>query len=208
MDWLQFISSVIGSLAWPLAAVALGFMFREQVRKLLDKMKSLKAPGGIEASFSEEVAKVAEETKQVVEAAPPEFDPIQGLDHPAPQEESDRLWALLKDRPAALIVDAWRDVEKVMLDLIATKGTYVKPIESKNPASWSRALERDGTIDTKTSHLIHELRTLRNRVAHARDWEPSVDDAMDYYRSAKTVTGVLGAVLSNLRKQQGNLDGE
>src|SRR4051794_33073976 len=69
MDLLQFISTMTGHLAWPLAAVLLGFMFREQVRKLLDKMKSLKAPG-IEASFAEQAQVIAIEAKRV-ELAPP-----------------------------------------------------------------------------------------------------------------------------------------
>lgn len=45
MDSLQFTSSVIGSLAWPLVVLALGFMFRDQVKSLLTKLKTLKGPG-------------------------------------------------------------------------------------------------------------------------------------------------------------------
>jgi hypothetical protein len=33
VDWLQFISSLASSLAWPIAAVVIAFMFREQLRE-------------------------------------------------------------------------------------------------------------------------------------------------------------------------------
>jgi hypothetical protein len=214
MDWLQFTSAVIGSLAWPLAAVGLGFMFREQVRKLLDKMQSLKAPG-IEASFSQDVAKIVEEAKQVqTEEAPPaqqgetQFGTPSAIQGPPPKDESDQLYELIKERPAALIVDAWRDIERAMLDVIGAKGVYVPPVETKNPANWPKHLERTGMISPETGALIRELRALRNRVAHARDWEPTVADAIDYYKTATLVRNVLNTKHKEILAGMPNADDE
>jgi hypothetical protein len=214
MDGLEFTSNVIGHLAWPVAILFLGFMFREQVRALLAKMKTLKAPGGIEADFSMDVAKVAEEAKQVhveVVAPPPagtQFGTPSVKQGPPPQDEKDRLYELIRERPAALIVDAWRDLEKAMLDLIGVKGLYVPPSRLQNPALWPTWLVKDNLISDEIAGLIVELRHLRNRVAHAHDWEPTVTDAINYHTSAKLVSDVLRKKLEEIIKQLPNHDND
>ncbi len=63
---------------------------------------------------------------------------------------------------------------------------------------------------TKQTIPIPVIAVLADLVSHtethavqARDWEPAVEDAMGYYRSAKRVIGVLGGILSNVKRQQG-----
>ncbi|MDN3356854.1 hypothetical protein [Actinomadura sp. DC4] len=42
MNTLQFIDSITGRLAWPLAAVTLGIIFRRSVGQLLGRVQKLK----------------------------------------------------------------------------------------------------------------------------------------------------------------------
>ncbi|MGY8590239.1 hypothetical protein L0935_18570, partial [Paracidovorax citrulli] len=58
MDWLTFISKLIDSIAWPVAAVLLGLIFRKKLAELLPLLRKVKA-GPLEAEF--EIA-----TKQVL----------------------------------------------------------------------------------------------------------------------------------------------
>jgi hypothetical protein len=185
MDWLEFTASVVGSLAWPLAAVALGFMFREQVRKLLDKMKSLKAPGGIEASFSEEVKKVAAETEQVQVVSITQAD----QDHIS----AANMNRLIGERPSAIILDAWRNIEKAMLDVIAERGVYIGEKNTQSPGRWIHELERQSAVSQEAADVLRELYALRNKVAHMRDFEPERADAIRYLESADKVIRHLTA---------------
>ena len=71
MGELAFISSLVGELAWPVAAVALGLIFRKQLRavfaslaKRMEHLVKLKAPG-TELSFSDELIAARSELAQV-----------------------------------------------------------------------------------------------------------------------------------------------
>ncbi|MVT30302.1 hypothetical protein GO496_26250 [Acidovorax citrulli] len=47
MDWLTFISKLIDSIAWPVAAVLLGLIFRKKLAELLPLLRKVKAgPSG------------------------------------------------------------------------------------------------------------------------------------------------------------------
>ncbi|MFL6672916.1 MAG: hypothetical protein ACJ8LG_06470 [Massilia sp.] len=58
MDWMEFVSSMTGSLAWPVAAVAIVYGFRDGILKRLPDLSSLTLPGGISAEFKRELALV------------------------------------------------------------------------------------------------------------------------------------------------------
>lgn len=194
MDWLQFISSLIGSLAWPLAAVTLGFMFRAQVRKLLDKMKSLKAPGGIEASFSEDL-KAAAAQAVIVEAASlgnvtkfgtPTATQTEPVDVPPPIETH-------YDSPRWRIMDAYSSLESAMEKIIHL-GNLPKHTGSGSAGFYAYTLMKEGVIDDPTRLLIEKLRELRDR-ALTSEVEPDRQVADTFYVAARAVYRALAMKL-------------
>lgn len=68
MDWLQFWSSVIEAVAWPVVVLVLGLVFRNQVRTLLHKLQSAKG-AGIELIFAQTVARVEQDVKLLTSVA-------------------------------------------------------------------------------------------------------------------------------------------
>jgi hypothetical protein len=58
VTWLQFISSIVGSLAWPVCSVIIALVFRKRLSDLLAKLLKLNLPGGISAEFEKGLAKV------------------------------------------------------------------------------------------------------------------------------------------------------
>lgn len=50
MDWLTFISKLVDSLAWPVAGVLLGLIFRKKLLDLIPLLRKVKA-GPLEAEF-------------------------------------------------------------------------------------------------------------------------------------------------------------
>lgn len=53
MDWLQFFSSIIGSLAWPAVVAYLLYLLRAQLGSLAARLTELTLPGGAKALFKE-----------------------------------------------------------------------------------------------------------------------------------------------------------
>lgn len=41
MDWLTFIASIVGSMAWPASALLIAFLFRSQIKLLLERVSSV-----------------------------------------------------------------------------------------------------------------------------------------------------------------------
>jgi len=206
VDWLQFTASVTGSLAWPLAAVILGFMFKEQVNALLAKMKSLKAPGGIEASFSEKVLAVVDEAKKVEAATVPVLDhkPKQKAANqtPLPEIPQIREWRRrhreavarsMDERPAALVLTSWNELEQRIKDLVVVTDAGCG-VGSPEDAIMRLADERWKIIDKPTGEVLLNLLTLRNQIAHV-NFEPDRDAALNYVRSAQKMQNHLEALL-------------
>lgn len=61
MDWKQFISSIIGSLAWPAVVAYLLYLLRAQLGSLAARLTELTLPGGTKALFSAELIAAKDE---------------------------------------------------------------------------------------------------------------------------------------------------
>lgn len=72
MSWLQFISSIIASLAWPVCAVLIALIFRRRFSDLLAKLLKLNLPGGFSAEFEKRLthAEVANTITSEITAVP------------------------------------------------------------------------------------------------------------------------------------------
>jgi hypothetical protein len=205
MDWLEFISSLIGHLAWPIAAVILGTMFRRQVSSLLTKMKTFKGPGGIEASFSEE----AEEVKLIAENAETKLQPdlrsLQIKKEPPEfaewrQRHREGLErAMLGERPSAVVLGAWEKVEALVRDLAEVVGVQIPKRYGglKNINACIEGLFQHGIITEELADVLHKLYLLRQSAAH-NSFEPETKAAKDYYATASRVVNVLNEQLETV----------
>lgn len=195
MDWLQFIASVVGSLAWPAAAVTLGFMFRAHLRKLLEKMKSLKAPGGIEASFAEEVKAVAVEASKVIQVE--STGNVTDLGTPTVRQSDPKdvppAIETHYDSPRWRIMDAYSSVEGAMQKIIQL-GNLRRHIDSDGPGYYAYTLMKEGVIDNSTRLLIEKLRELRDK-ALSNGVEPERQEADTFYVAAQAVYRALAMKL-------------
>jgi hypothetical protein len=60
MSPLSFCAKVIEHTAWPLVVLAVVFMFRARLEKLIDRLQKFKGPGGIEGEFREGIKELQE----------------------------------------------------------------------------------------------------------------------------------------------------
>lgn len=192
MDWLTFISKLIDSMAWPVAAVLLGLIFRKKLADLLPLLRKVKA-GPLEAEF--EIA-----TKQVLastaELASKERKPD------APQiedkillEETASKLLTARSEPTATIIEGWSTLDGELHKLGRQTGINRDPL--LNEAKLYREVMDSDVLPIETKSLVHDLRQLRNQVAHAKV-VPTPESAQDYLVSIQRVVELIRNYRKNL----------
>lgn len=180
MDWLTFISSVVGSLAWPVAAFAIAFIFRKQIALLVDRIRRMSL-GDNSIEFSDRLDKVEAEA----EASSP--DPINSsadfLD-----ERTSKLIAL---SPAAAILDAWKPIDQRVTQACMALHEHPSPTHIRRAVFSARikTLLEAGQITQSTYAVLTDLQRLRNIAVHADD--VSAADAIRFMSLAKRVELLL-----------------
>jgi hypothetical protein len=197
MDWLQFTASVIGSVAWPVAAIALGLIFRAQFRRLLEKMTKFKGPGGIEASFAHEAEAVAAETAKFGTPTAIQGPPAAKPRAPIRQELAVQYKS--EERPSAVIVTVWQKIESLIVDLLDLKKIDQLPTDMRywNVSVAIEDLVRANVIEDKTADVLHSLFKLRNWVAH-NDFEPEERATREFFVASERVIKLLEATIEKL----------
>ena len=182
MDWLQFFSSVVGSLAWPAAIVACVLIFRQKLAELMP-MLSLKYMG-FEASFRLDQAEK--------EAAELPLPPASPEAQPTP-EEKDNFQKIAQLSPRAAILEVRTEIEDTLRN-VATGIPVSNQINST--AGLTRLLRNRDVIDHQTSALLDDLRVIGNQAAHNSNAMFSVEDALRYKALADRVIAQLRSVKS------------
>lgn len=170
MDGLTFFAQVVGSLAWPVAAVVVVAMLRNQIASLFPLLKRLKA-GPVEAEFEREIR----ETK----AEAPNLPAPEAL--PAPVDaRRQQLMQIAYINPRTAILDAWQGIEfAVKKAAIQRIGGSPMP-DISSALKMARELAKSNIITPDELALFHDLRGLRNQATHAPDFNPTVESALSY----------------------------
>jgi hypothetical protein len=178
MDWLQFFASLVGSLAWPSALVAMVLLLRRELVQILRRLRRLKY-GDAEAEFGEKLEEVEEEIEElpVPKSALPRHEFRQyfkGLDR-------------FSNNSAVFI--SWLEVESAILNL----ARRAKLLQPNMPASRAaQLLLQEEMIDRPTFQAVRELQELRNIAVHPSDMRVvSNEDAERFKRLADRVAAVL-----------------
>lgn len=175
-DWLGWTASVLGALAWPLAALTIALIFRRPLLTLLARLDEL--------SWGDKSARFAQRLDRLESEAPPlPPEPETGPELVLSGDHG-RFLQLLDLSPNAAVLDAWSRVEDALTAL-----AHDHQIASPDAAEASRALGRRGILPVRTLGMIGEMRALRNAAAHNQPI--SVSDALRFRNLAK---GVLNEI--------------
>lgn len=167
MDILTFIAELVKAAAWPLAAIVIALIFRQQLRALLSRIRKGKV-GPAEFEFEQEV-------KELLEQAPPQLPP--------PQVGTPTV-TLATTNPRAAILEAWLGVESSVHQL-AYNSHLPAPSTLRNPSSIIRAIEKSGILPSDDVALFNDLRVLRNQATHDPDFSPSPESVIKYVQLAQ-----------------------
>jgi hypothetical protein len=187
MGWQQFIASIVGSLAWPIAAVFIVVIFKDQLRHLLSQIRKIGA-AGVNVELSDQVREV-QKAGEAVELEQGEVPPqVISIDP--------ELTKLAQGFPEAAVLQAFKGLEAVLLR-IRQRLSDDKPHRNLNEVM--RALADDSQISQNVVVLFQSLRRARNTAAHARsDEKMAPGEAIELIGQIKNLQELLETVLGKL----------
>jgi len=187
MDWKQFLASVIGSIAWPTAVVAIVYVFKNQLRVLIVQIRKIGA-AGVNVELSEKVEE-AVDAGEIVQAEKGLLAPdLVGLDP--------SLLQLAKSFPEAAVIQTFKELEALILKF---RARMPDDRPARNLYEVLKALEKQQYIPQSAITLFQSLREARNAAAHGKSEEKlSSGEALDLIRQIKLLQEVLIPVLDQL----------
>lgn len=185
MDILSFIANIISSLAWPGLVILCVILLRKPIAELIPLMRSLKFK-----DFEIDFDRRLEELKADAEAELPSIPPPTTEAPEEPRRETDyweTIEGLSEVSPRAAISEAWRRVERAIDD-------HFRRLGLERPRSYQgmlRALRAQERPIPPAMTLFQELRVLRNRAVHARDFDIDPQRAIEFAQLADRIVASL-----------------
>lgn len=186
-DWQEFGTSLVSSLAWPVAVVVLALTFRKTLSRLLSNtgIKSLKAgPGGVQVEYWQ--SKLAEAREDIDEGAG-----TSSTETRVPRATStpliDEMSELIALSPRSAVTESYRRLEKavrVVLDEAkVTVPGHGMSVRNLTGVKLIRTAEQHNVVNRSTLDGMDSLRQLRNQAAHSDD-----DNAISHAQALDFVT--------------------
>ncbi len=157
----EFVASLISSLAWPLAAVAIAFIFRGEIKKMMARQPSRLKAGPFEAEWDEAAEHTIDQLAEVREAAP-EFVRITESIGSEPVALSGKG----RPTPWALVAASWGRIERELQALLAANGGDPSAVKNAGGVALAKMARVKGLIDDKTANGIEGLAVMRNMAVH------------------------------------------
>ena len=173
MDWLQFFASVVGSTAWPLAVVALAFLLRAPLGKLVPLIRTVRYK-----DLQIDVGHELEAAREKVEES--------GTPSIVPEEPTRLILQMAELDPRAAVISAWAPVELGLKDLGMRTGAYT---DRSQLYILIRRLRDQGAIDQMTFDVLQRLIKIRNQAVHVGDI--SFNDAISMSEMCEWTVQVL-----------------
>lgn len=183
MDWLSFVASLVGYLAWPVAAVSAIFMLRRTLNRLLPDLSRLKYKD-LELEFGRQVAKARAE----VGATP--VAPQSPASTARTAQAQSYFQTVAEVSPRAALLEAWLPFE-----IAASRvGEELAISQSDRTIQMPRLIEmlnREGMLTDDEARAIARLRAIRNEVVHAPVVDLSAGTVAEYAAVLQDVTQAL-----------------
>ncbi len=169
MTILEFLASVIDSLAWPAAIVFLVVVLRKPLAELVPLLRKLKYKE-LELEFAEGVKELS---------PPAEPSKIEG-----PKGSGSELKRLAEVSPRAAIIEAWLQIDAEASRVAASFWTGAETESFRNYAKLGDYLEKTNVLNSRQAQNFRKLRELRNKAAHHEKLEIDQNAAAVYVHAA------------------------
>ena len=186
MDWKAFVASVFSSLAWPVVAIILLIFLRKHLPGLAERLEEVTLPGGAKAKFDRALEKGRTESELVAAERRPAV-----REHSAQDE---RRLELAKQFPEAAVMEAYKDVEALLLQL---RSRLDLPPRTNLRSVVRRLVER-GVLTPDVQPLFDSFQQARNASAHAGDVNGiTPGEAIEYMAQAELLATVFEDILKS-----------
>jgi Domain of unknown function (DUF4145) len=180
MTGLEFVASLVESLAWPLTTVIIVLILKAPLSALLPGLKDFKYKDqgkDIQLSFKQELTE-AERVARVIDILPSGPLIIENPLKSSPQNVIAEARQLVHSFPDAAVTLAWSAIEREMSASLEKLGITAKQSVSRD----IQDLFDKGLFDSHTVDLVHRLRNLRNLAVHGYDtnWRVSEDEGIEF----------------------------
>ncbi|WP_028863118.1 HEPN domain-containing protein [Psychromonas aquimarina] len=165
MSWMQFIIELLDKITWPLVLVFFFIIMRQPLSALIPLAKKVK--------YKEFEVEFNQELKALTEQAQGEF-PEFNLD------KKSLITASADNLPNSAVLEAWKEVDDAAEKLIKSLDQNIDLNISTRYKLMENILLSEKIVDSKKGKLFNELRQLRNKVAHAKDFEVGKTQALQY----------------------------
>lgn len=172
MDILTFITKLIDSLAWPVAAIVLIILLRKEIGSIIPFIKKLKV-GPVEAEFDREVKELTKETENEIPAVKTFL----------PTDRQGKLLQLSQINPRSAIIEAWQGIEFAATKALPDKALDFA-IKERSPNATIRALTKFDVLNKFEISLLYDLRALRNQAVHDEQFDPSHEAVSNFIQLA------------------------
>ena len=178
MGWMEFVSSLVASLAWPTAAIVVALVFHKQIETLLAKVKTLKW-GEAAVDFATKLDKAEDEAETLT-------DHVGERPTLISVPPSERFQELLAISPNAAILDAWSQVDSQVRILGKYHGLTESPFR---PTRIWDELVKTHALPIGIVKMLHEMRSMRNSAAHGAETTPT--DALRFQELSQRVLALV-----------------
>ncbi|WP_090423167.1 hypothetical protein [Mycobacterium europaeum] len=206
MTWLEFVSSLVSSLGWPIVVIVVVIYLRSEVKSVaqgfshrIKDMTKVQA-GNVSAEFERGASEVAQRMDAMVSAdgmelTTGETDVIQQLPDGTVDDRKDKVERLLEQDPRAVVLLEFIEVESALTNVY--QQLFAKPwLPSSRPSftQMVNTLAEWEIIAGDMAGVMTELAQLRNKIAHEPGATVTEDAARDYVSAAATVIDYLRRV--------------
>ncbi|WP_428407343.1 hypothetical protein [Hyphococcus sp.] len=176
MGWLEFIASIVNSLAWPGALVIVFLLLKDHIHKLPDYIKSFRYKDLVEITFQDKVQALKHEAESA------------GVELPVPLPSG--LAGLLDidgHKYNSVYLLAWKEIE-ARLDSLAEKHSLTGPMPTSRIIY---KLSETGVISDADARALNEFREIRDMVVHSPLYRMDAEQA-------RTVLKIAAGLISKL----------
>lgn len=160
MNTLEFIASLVDSLAWPGVVYLFLWIFQERIGSLLPRLVRFKHKD-TEVEFSEAIERLEREEQPALRDSAEEGEP---------NEQYLELLKIAEISPRAAVMEAWIKVETSAAKAAVRAFPELDEKLLRGPAQPLRLLE-SRVLNRSETNEIRELRRLRNMAAHHEDFD-------------------------------------
>ena len=189
--FLDFGSEALTALAWPVAIVTLGMIFRRELKHISGKLSKIKV-GNTEAIF-DNLNRASAEAKAL--------DPVDPQVANRNEPEKERLLRVAETSPTGAILESYKNVERTLEKIrdaaiedgaMSQKMSRHRSDVRRAPVAFSYPiLFRIGWISETEFGMLQNLRETRNRAAHSGEEEISAAMAKEFVSLADKLVDSL-----------------